>query len=340
MPKERLNSKLFPQLYLLLATVIVTLLVWLTIDVFLLAFAGILLAIIISSISYFIKRYSGIPHYLAVTIVLISLVLLLTGVSFIIAPEVSKQMSLLYTELPQAWNKLSDEFLAFINVNNDSMVPQGISLPNTLSKVQALPSKLGGIFTSTFGFIGNFFIILFFGISLAYQPEIYVNGLINLFPKQKQSKVKKILNDTTETLQFWLAGKFFSMLIIGFLTWLGLWLLNIPLAFTLALLAAFLSFIPNIGPITAAIPAILLALLKGPDFALYVGLLYLAIQTIESYLITPIIQQKSVSLAPALIVFMQLIMSLLVGILGLALATPLLAVINVLVKQIYLTDDY
>lgn len=339
MPKERLNSKIFPQIYLLLATVIVTLLVCYTIDVFLLAFAGILLAIIIRSISYLIKRYSGIPNYLAVTIVLISLVLLLTGVSFIIAPAVSKQMSQLYTELPKAWNKLSNEFLAFINVNYDTITLQGINLPNTLSKVQALPSKLGGIFTSTFGFIGSFFVIFFFGISLAYQPEIYVNGLINLFPKQKQSKVKEILNDITETLQFWLAGKLFSMLIIGFLTWLGLWLLNIPLAFTLALLAAFLSFIPNIGPITAAIPAILLALLKSPIFALYVGLLYLAIQTIESYLITPSIQQKSVSLAPALIVFMQLIMSLLVGILGLALATPLLAVINVLVKQIYLTDD-
>ncbi len=180
---------------------------------------------------------------------------------------------------------------------------------------------------------------MFFGIALAYQPEIYTNGLVNLFSKKRQRKVKEILNDTTETLQYWLAGKAFSMLIIGLLTWAGLWLLDIPLAFTLALFAALLSFIPNIGPIFSAIPAILLALLKSPMFALYVALLYVVIQTIESYLITPLIQQKSISLPAALIVFTQLIMSILVGILGLTLATPLLAVISVVVKHTYLSED-
>jgi len=339
MPNEGVNYKIIPQLYLLLATIIVTVLVWYTIDIFLLAFAGILLAIVIRSVSYFIERFSYLPNYIAVTVVLVTLMLFLTGVSFIVAPSVSKQISQLYTDLPEAWNKLSNEFLAFINVNNNSTIPNEISLNNTLAKVKDLPTKLGGIFSSTFGVVGNFFVILFFGISLAYQPAIYINGFVRLFPKQKQNKVKEILNNTTETLQFWLVGKFVSMLIIGILTWLGLWLLNIPLAFTLALLAALLSFIPNIGPIIAAIPAILLALLKGPSFALYVGLLYLIIQIIESYLITPIIQQKSVALPPALIVFMQLIMSVLVGVLGLALATPLLAVINIIVKKTYLTED-
>ncbi|STX52646.1 transporter, permease [Legionella busanensis] len=339
MPKNEIASKIVPHLYLLLATVILIALVWYTIDIFLLAFAGILFAIIIRSLSQLIRRYSSIPNYLALTMVLITLTLIFIGTGLIVAPAVSNQMSQLYTDLPDAWNKFSNEFLTFVNGKTSIGNSQGISIPNTLAKVQDIPTKLGGIFTSTFGFIGNIFVILFFGIALAYQPEIYTTGLVNLFPKQRQHKVKEILNDTTETLQLWLAGKAFSMLIIGLLTWVGLWLLDIPLAFTLALLAALLSFIPNIGPIIAAIPAILLALLKSPMFALYAALLYLAIQTIESYLITPFIQQKSISLPPALIVFMQLIMSVLVGILGLTLATPLLAVISVVVKQTYLNED-
>ncbi|HHV6060394.1 TPA: AI-2E family transporter [Legionella pneumophila] len=339
MPKNEIASKMIvPHLYLLLATVILTVLVGYTIDIFLLAFAGILFAIIIRSLSRLISRYSSLPNYLAITVVLIALILIFIGTGLIVAPAVSNQMSQLYTDLPEAWNKFSSEFLAFINVTNTSTT-QGTNVSSMLAKVQNIPAKLGGIFTSTFGFIGNIFVILFFGISLAYQPEIYTNGLVRLFPKKRQNKVKEILNDTTETLQLWLAGKAFSMLIIGLLTWAGLWLLDIPLAFTLALLAALLSFIPNIGPIIAAIPAILLALLKSPMFALYAALLYLAIQTIESYLITPFIQQKSISLPPALIVFMQLIMSLLVGVLGLALATPLLAVISVVVRQTYLKED-
>lgn len=191
--------------------------------------------------------------------------------------------------------------------------------------MQNIPSKLGSIFNNTFGYIGNTFIILFFGISLAYQPKIYVDGLVNLFPKHLQKIVKQILNDTTLTLHYWLAGKALSMLIIGLLTWVGLWFMEMPLAFTLALFAALLSFIPNIGPIISAIPAILLALIKSPMFAVYIIFLYLAIQTVESYLLTPIIQKKSISMPPALIVFMQLLMFLLAGLLGLALATPLLA---------------
>ncbi|MGQ3890263.1 AI-2E family transporter [Legionella sp. CNM-1927-20] len=338
MSKDEISTKIVPHLYLLLAIVIVVLLVWYTVDIFLLAFAGILLAIIIRSLGRLINKYSGLPNYIAVTVVLIILLLLFTGIGLIVAPAVSKQVSQLYTDLPEAWNKFSNEFLTLINVTNTSTT-QGTNVSSMLAKVQNIPAKLGGIFTSTFGFIGNIFVILFFGIALAYQPGIYTNGLVSLFPKRRQNKVKEILNDTTETLKFWLAGKAFSMLIIGLLTWAGLWLLDIPLAFTLALLAALLSFIPNIGPIIAAIPAILLALLKSPMFGLYVALLYLAIQTIESYLITPLIQQKSISLPPALIVFMQLIMSLLVGILGLALATPLLAVISVVVKQTYLNED-
>lgn len=337
MSRDKIVFKLIPHIYLLLAIVIAVLLVWYTVDVFLLAFAGILLAIIIRSLTRLINRRSSLPNNLAVTVVLIILILLLTGTSLIVAPQVSDQISQLYIDLPEAWSRFNNEFLKPVHVSNISN-SQGVDIPNTLAKIQNVPSKLGGIFTSTFGFIGNVFVILFFGIALAYQPEIYTNGLVNLFPKQRQDKVKEILNDINETLQFWLAGKAFSMLITGLLTWVGLWLLDIPLAFTLALLAALLSFIPNIGPIIAAIPAILLALLKSPIFALYVAILYLVIQTIESYLITPLIQQKSISLPPALIVFMQLVMSLLVGSLGLALATPLLAVISVAIKQLYLNN--
>jgi predicted PurR-regulated permease PerM len=305
----------------------------------LLAFAGILLAIIIRTVGNFIKKYSGLPQGIAITLGLITSFLLFTAVSFIVAPAVSKQVSQIYTELPEAWEKLNNEVLSFINVAPHTYTAQGIKLPNALINVQNIPSKLGSIFTSTFGYIGNIFIILFFGISLAYQPEAYINGLINLFPKKRQQQVKEILNDTTLTLQYWLAGKALSMFIIGLLTWFGLWFMEMPLAFTLALFAALLSFIPNIGPIISAIPAILLALLKSPIFPVYIILLYLFIQTIESYLITPIIQQKSISMPPALIVFMQLFMSLLAGLLGLTLATPLLAFISVVVRHIYLNDS-
>ncbi len=338
MPKEEINNQIVPHLYLLLATIILILVVWYTIDIFLLAFAGILLAIIVRSLGNFINKYSGLPQGIAITLGLISTILLFTAISLFLAPEISKQVFQIYTELPNAWGKLNNDILSFINVAPHTNTAHEITLTNTLINMQNIPSKLGSIFNSTFGYIGNTFIILFFGVSLAYQPKVYVNGLVNLFPKKRQEKVKQILNDTTLTLQYWLAGKALSMFIIGLLTWAGLWFMEMPLAFTLALFAALLSFIPNIGPIISAIPAILLALLKSPIFAVYIILLYLVIQIIESYLITPIIQKKSISMPPALIVFMQLFMFLLAGLLGLALATPLLAFISVIIRKIYLND--
>lgn len=332
------NPKIIFHLYLLLGIILIALLVWYTIDIFLLAFAGILLAIAIRAFGKLIHTYTGLSINFSVSLGLIALILLLTIIGFIIYPAIGKQISQLFIDLPAAWDKLSNDFLSFLNGTTNTSSSSNANLSKIIGKTQNIPGKLGIIFSSTFGFFMNLLIILFFGISLAYQPDIY-KGFVALFPKQKQGKVLKIINDINQNLKLWLAGKAASMVIIGLLTWGGLFLLNIPLAFTLGMIAAILSFIPNIGPIIAAAPAILLAILKSPIFAVYVIILYSLIQTLESYLITPIIQQKVISLHAALIVFTQLIMGLIAGILGLALATPLLVAIKILVQEIYLTKD-
>lgn len=130
-----------------------------------------------------------------------------------------------------------------------------------------------------------------------------------------------------------------SMFVVGVLTTLGLWFLSIPMALTLGLFAAILTFIPNIGPIISAIPAILVAFTQDPISGIYVIALYIAIQTIESYIITPLIQGKIISLPPVLVIFSQLIMGLLTGFLGLSLATPLLAALSVVIKKVYINSN-
>lgn len=128
------------------------------------------------------------------------------------------------------------------------------------------------------------------------------------------------------------------MLMISVVSYLGLLLLDIPLALMLATLAGILTFIPNIGPVISAIPAILLAFTQSPMTALYVFLLYVVIQTIESYLITPLIQQRAVSLPPVLTLSSQVVLGSTLGLLGLILATPLTAAALVLVKLIYVEN--
>lgn len=148
-------------------------------------------------------------------------------------------------------------------------------------------AKVTGVFSNTLGALANFVIVIAIGIYLAADPDAYVHGFARLFPKPRRARVLEVLAAIGTTLRWWLMGKFLSMIVVGVLTAAGLWLLGIPLAVTLALIAAALTFIPNIGPILAVVPAALLALLQSPMQVVYVCLLYLGIQTFESYLLTP-----------------------------------------------------
>jgi predicted PurR-regulated permease PerM len=128
------------------------------------------------------------------------------------------------------------------------------------------------------------------------------------------------------------------MLGIAIATWIGLLVLGIPLALALAVLAGLLTFIPNFGPVIAAVPAMLLALLEGPTQVLYVGILYLGLQTVESYTLEPYVMRKADDLAPALVIAWQLFLGVTLGTLGLIFATPLLVVVTVLVQRFYIED--
>jgi len=115
-------------------------------------------------------------------------------------------------------------------------------------------------------------------------------------------------------------------------------LLGAPFAVALALLAGLMEFVPYIGPFIAAVPAILVGFAEGPELALKIGLLFLAIQMIESYVLAPLIQHRAVHLPPATILFAQVLMGAIVGALGVAVATPLAAAVMVAVSMLYVED--
>jgi len=218
----------------------------------------------------------------------------------------------------------------------------GERLPEA-AQPSALMSAEGGsaaasAVTMTFGALGNFVIMLFIGLYGAIDPATYRKGLRVLLAPSLRLRADEVLNRSGRTLQSWLSAQFISMSAVGLLTWLGLWLIGVPLAFILGIIAALLAFIPNIGPVLSAVPALLLALPEGNTSVLQVAAVYVAVQALESYILTPLIQQEKVSLPPALIISAQLLMGVLFGILGLALATPLIALVMTLVSALYIED--
>lgn len=195
-----------------------------------------------------------------------------------------------------------------------------------------------GILASAVGMIGTALFVAFVTVYFASAPEVYRRGLLQLVPMKRRARGANVLDETSRVLRRWMLGRLVSMTVVGLVTWAGLAIFGVPMAFALGLLAGVLGFVPNIGPIASAVPALLIAATMGLPSVAYVGGLYLAINLVDGYVLTPMIEKRSTATPPALVLIAQLVFGALWGVLGLTLATPLLAVIVVLVHKLYVED--
>jgi predicted PurR-regulated permease PerM len=319
-------------------TLLLLLLLYYSFDVILLIFGATLLAIFLRGLAEIAGRFINVSEGWLVMIVSVILVLILAGAIALLAPDVAEQMQHLREELPKSAQAAAD-YVSHFGWGR-TLIDQLPSVDDVRQNINPsqLLSGVGGFFSTTVGAVGNFFIVILLAIYLASEPRFYIRGLIKLFPKPRRHRATQVVGAVGETLRWWLIGKVASMIFIGLLTWIGLKILGVPLALTLGLIAGLLSFIPNFGPILSAVPALLLAFIESPIMAVYVLGLYVGVQLVESNVVTPLIERETVELPPALTIVFQLALAVLVGGLGLVLATPLLAVIMVLVQMVYIQD--
>lgn len=198
-----------------------------------------------------------------------------------------------------------------------------------------LGSMVRQFFTSTFGFLGDLYVIFFLGLFLAATPREYVNGMVNLVPEKGQHKAREVFERMGMNLRKWFLGMTMSVLITFALTAIGLLLLGVDLWLILAILAGLLTFIPNFGPVLSLIPALMVGFLDSPEQALWIFILYFMVQMVESNIITPMIQKKMLDVPAALLLFFQMIMGALSGGWGVVMATPLLVVLMTIVQELY-----
>jgi predicted PurR-regulated permease PerM len=309
----------------------------LTAQVLLLAFAGVLLAILLRCAALVIAARTRFGPGWALAGVLITTALSMGCAAWLLAPEVISQGRQLTDQIPRSWQSLQDRLEGMVGGRVLDQVSDQVSSPNG-SAIQDLIAQALSLLSTTLGAIGSAIVIFFIGLYLAIDPATYRDGLVRLIAPHRRDRARDVLFKVGDTLLWWLIGKLASMTVVGALTFVGLWFLEIPLALTLALIACALTFIPNFGPILSAAPAVLLALGESASQASWVVGLYLAVQTVESYLITPLIQQRTVSLPPALTLTAQILAGVLAGVAGLALATPLTAAAVVLVRELYVED--
>jgi len=200
---------------------------------------------------------------------------------------------------------------------------------------QKLMTTVQSLFSTGFGVLGDVYIIMFLGIFFTASPSLYKNGILLLFPKSRQPAATHIINRISLSLKGWLKGMMISMLLITILIVVGLTLMGIPVTMVLGLITGILEIVPNFGPLIAMIPGVLLALTISTNTAIIVAVIYVASQTLVANIVTPLIQKKMINLPPALTLASQLIMGTLSGALGIILAVPLLAILIILVDELY-----
>lgn len=324
------NSLFVTRLAIIAILLIFAYLLWQASEIFLLVFAGILLAIFLQTFASLISKLLNLNYAVSLVLFIFTLISIVYLLLRLFAPTLTAQAALLSQEMPKAFRYLQAQMMDYFPFGVEAM-KTSFSNFNVLEQVTT-------VFSITFGAITGMIVFLFVGIYLAFDYMLYLNGFLKLFPPGKRAIAERVLVACGETLRWWLVGQLIAMLILGTTTTIGLYLLEMPLALILGLLAGLLTFLPTLGPIIAAIPALLVAIIQGPWLVLYVALLYAAIQMTESYLVTPFIQKKTTALPPALVVVVQILMGMLAGPLGLALAAPLTAVAIVLIDQIYVKE--
>ena len=202
-------------------------------------------------------------------------------------------------------------------------------------QVSGVARYLFPFLSSTLAVFAGLILIIFLAIYIAAEPDVYHGGLMHLFPHHARKRAGEVLSAMATVLRRWLVTQLIAMLTIGTITTIVLLALDVKAAFALGALAGLLEFVPTIGPILSAIPAIAMAFLDSPDKALAVALAYGAIQFIENHLLIPLLMKGGVNIPPALTVVSQALMAMLFGFLGLMVAVPLLAAIMVPVKMLY-----
>lgn len=326
-----MSHRLFiERLLITIGIVALSLLLWQLRHLFLLIFGAILVGVIFRIIADPVARRCHVPDGVALLVAVLSVLLIFIGAFGMFGAQAIEQMSSLKEAIPAAWQAVQAR-LEMVGLAG----PVSEWLNRMRSSGGSMLGNIGGIALTIGNGVADLLLVLVGGIYLAAQPKLYKTGIIKLVPEGARGRIAQALDDSWTALRLWLLGRLVSMTVVGLLTGIGLWLIGVPAALALALVAFLLEFIPFIGPILSSVPAILLALAHDPVMALWVAGLYFAVQQAEGYLIEPLVQQRAVSLPPALLLFSLVAGGLVFGWIGLIFAAPLLVVIFVMVKRLY-----
>lgn len=328
---------------LIILILAITLGLWYLRGALMLVFFTVIIAVALSGPVGILKR-RGWSHTQAVLAVIGAVLGLLFLLSLIILPAFIRQISDLVEQLPSAWDDAQGRYneavedVAFLPKLDAETLGQSDFGDILLSQVSTasrsiLPflNNIGGLFT-------NLLIIIVLSIYLLAEPRIYVEGLLTLAPRNYRPRAYEILQELVKAIRLSVGAQVLAMFIVGTLAYIGLTVIGVDNALALAVISGLLNFIPTFGAIIALLIAAVFTLATDADKLIPVIIWYLILQQAESNVITPRVVKNALELPGAVIIVTQIIAGALFGFLGIMLAVPLIAVILVLVRELYVYD--
>ncbi len=334
-----------PTILTVFAIAIGLLMVWKLSFVLLMGFAAVLVAIALRMSANYLSHWLPISPTLGVFLVMALVVLAIMGLVMNAGPQIAQQMRTLIAALPEAWRQvmawlgsstLGNLLIDQVSEGGRAAAQAGEAARPSASTFTGILGFLRGTLNVATGSIANLVLILTVAIFLAINPGPYIQGALRLVPISHRPRAAAILKEIGDKLWSWLAGQSVDMLVVAAMSGFGLWMLGIPLALALGIIAGITNAIPYIGPFLGGTPAVLFALTQGPRDALYVLILFIVIQQLEGNVIMPLIQRRAAGLPPVMTIFGVIAFGVLFGLPGLLVAAPLMVVAMVLVQRLYI----
>ncbi|EHH69327.1 AI-2E family transporter [Gluconobacter morbifer] len=331
-PRARELAKIAGLLRLTLTIAITMLAIWLVGDVLTIIFAATLMAIVLHGLARILRRrLPFIPYQIAVMMVALVIIAALVGLGWSTGPAISDQFIRLREVLTSQSGDLRAHLAGstlgrlFLNELPSALGGNNHAGSGMGSWGTGLAGSVTGLVSSVFGVMGTLLVIVIAGLYFALSPALYIDGFLRLVPPHQRESARELLMAGGTALWAWTAGQALDMLVVGMLSGFGVSMIGVPLALALGVVAGLCNFIPYIGAILGAVPAVLLGLSIGTHEALFVTILYCTIQFFEGNVLAPLIQRRAVHMPPALAVLSQTIFGSILGIPGLILASPLTA---------------
>lgn len=312
------------------AAILAFLFVWFQLDLLLLAFAGVLFAVVLRTFTRWLEKASHLHGGWAYAGTLLLLGAALVGIGILLVPRAITQVSELTSSMPKSIHQLEQP------LEHSDWGRELLGRVRTMMHRGSISSEIPTIADDVTGAVTDLVVVVVIGFFAALNPRNYSEGILLLLPEENRQKARRISRELKHQLEWWLLGQLLPMVVLGGASGLGLWLLGVHLPWTLGLITGVAIFLPYAGTLLAGIPSVLMGLQQGPHTALYVLLLYTALHLIEGYILTPMVQRHAVRLPPVLTILTQYFFWSVGGILGLAVAAPLASAGIVLVKELYL----